>query len=133
MIDKNEGYKSRKSCVYKLHYHVVFCVKYRKNVLKDKMRSTIQRSLYETGKSMRFTIDEWNIGSDHFHCIVSNSIDHPIMEVVGRLKGRLSHDLRKNFPELKTIIPRYLWSRGKFVATTGGVTLEHVKKYIENQ
>ena len=47
------------------------------------------------------------------------------------VKGRASHHLRKEFPELKKLPA--LWTPTYFVATTGQVSTEVVKKYIENQ
>jgi len=36
------------------------------------------------------------------------------------------------FPHLKSRMPT-LWTNSYFVATTGGATLEVVKRYVENQ
>ena len=38
----------------------------------------------------------------------------------------------KKFPELKSKLPT-LWTHSKFISTVGSVTLETVKKYIEEQ
>lgn len=96
------------------------------------MNLVIQKNLSTLERDMMFKVLEWNIDSDHIHLLISNTIEHPILEVVGRIKGKLSFELRKNFPHLKAE-SRTLWSRGKFIATTGGVTLEHLKKYVQNQ
>ncbi|MCF2149107.1 IS200/IS605 family transposase [Desmonostoc muscorum LEGE 12446] len=47
------------------------------------------------------------------------------------VKGRASHHLRKEFPELKKLPA--LWTPTYFVASTGQVSTEVLKKYIENQ
>ncbi len=40
--------------------------------------------------------------------------------------------LREEFPLLKKRLPQ-LWPRSKFIAFTGGVTLQVLKQYIEDQ
>nr|WP_272819131.1 transposase [Scytonema hofmannii] len=47
------------------------------------------------------------------------------------VKGRASHHLRKEFPELLKLPA--LWTPTYFVASTGQVSMMIVKKYIENQ
>ena len=55
-----------------------------------------------------------------------------IFRVVNQIKGYTSHELRKEFPSLKSRLPT-LWTQSKFISTVGAVTLEVVKKYIEEQ
>lgn len=40
--------------------------------------------------------------------------------------------LNKEFPYLKSKLPN-IWTRSPFIASVGTVSLETVKKYIENQ
>ena len=51
---------------------------------------------------------------------------------VGSLKRRSSHIIRTEFPAMKKRLPS-LWTRGKFIATIGSVSVETVNAYIENQ
>jgi putative transposase len=55
-----------------------------------------------------------------------------IMECVKRLKAVTSHQMREQFPELKSRLPT-LWTRNAFVSTVGAVSLEVVKQYIDSQ
>ena len=52
--------------------------------------------------------------------------------VYRQIKGRSPRLLRQEFPHLKSRMPT-LWTNSYFVATTGGATLEVVKRYVENQ
>ena len=45
---------------------------------------------------------------------------------------QISDIIRTEFPYMKKRLPS-LWTRGKFIATVGSVSLETVKQYIENQ
>lgn len=48
------------------------------------------------------------------------------------IKGYTSFQLRKEFPILKNRMPT-LWTHSKFISSVGAVTLDVVKKYIEEQ
>ena len=69
---------------------------------------------------------------DHVHMLLEVDPQLGIHKAVKRIKGRTSHDLRAEFPWLKTRIPT-LWTNSYFVSTVGGAPLAIVKRYIENQ
>ena len=69
---------------------------------------------------------------DHVHLLLDMSPDSAINQVIGKIKGYTSHVLREEFPWLKKRIPS-LWTRSFFVSSVGTVSLEVVKKYIEDQ
>ncbi len=55
-------------------------------------------------------------------------------KLVQYLKGATSRKLQMEFPELrKRYWGQHLWARGYFVASSGNVTDEVIKSYIENQ
>ena len=103
-------YKSNNNVVYSCKCHVVFCPKYRREVLVD-------------GMEVRFR----QIAGQ-----VADELSFGIHKAVKRIKGRTSHDLRQEFPWLKTCIPA-LWTNSYFVSTVGDAPLPIVKQYIENQ
>ena len=63
--------------------------------------------------------------------VQSIDVTESISTVIGRIKGYTAKVLREEFPVL-TRMP-CLWTRSKFVASTGGVTLGVLKQYIEDQ
>ena len=52
--------------------------------------------------------------------------------MIGKIKGYTAHTLRGEFPKLRSRLPN-LWTRSKFISTVGAVSLEIVKRYIEQQ
>ena len=54
------------------------------------------------------------------------------MSVWQKIKGFTSHELRNEFPWLKQRLPT-LWTRSKFIASVGAVTLAVVQQCIDNQ
>ena len=71
---------------------------------------------------------------DHVHLLISNNprISGGIYSVVSKIKGYSSNTLRCEFPVLRRKLP-CLWSGSRFVSSVGSITLEVVKKYIEDQ
>ena len=69
---------------------------------------------------------------DHVHLLIEVDPQYGINTAVRHIKGVSSHTLRTEFPSLKSRLPT-LWTNSYFVSTIGGVPLEAVKKYIENQ
>ncbi len=69
---------------------------------------------------------------DHIHLLLDVDPRIGIVSIVGKIKGYTSHIIRKEFPWMKKRLPS-LWTRGKFIASVGSVTLEVVQKYIDSQ
>ena len=125
-------YKSNNNVVYSCKYHVVWCPKYRRSVLVNKVDERLKSILYETANDVGAEILELEVKPDHVHLLVEIDPQYGINKLVRHLKGRSSNLLRKEFPSLKSRIPS-LWTNSYFVSTVGGASLTDIKKYIENQ
>lgn len=69
---------------------------------------------------------------DHMHLLLDVNPEIGIVTIVSKIKGHTSRTLREEFPALKKHIPT-LWTHSRFISSVGAVTLEVVKKYIEDQ
>ena len=57
-----------------------------------------------------------------------------LVKFINSYKSASSRLIKKEFPEIrKTLWKEYFWSRSYFLMTTGGVTLDILKKYVESQ
>ena len=125
-------YKSNHNVVYSCKYHVVWCPKYRRPVLVDGVDERLKEICHSVADELRFEIIEMEVMPDHVHILVEVNPQFGIHRAVKRMKGKSSHDLRQEFPWLRSRIPT-LWTNSYFVSTVGGAPLAMVKKYIENQ
>ncbi len=125
-------YKSEKTLVYSCQYHVIFCPKYRRKVLTNGIDIRLKELVLEKQEQYGYEVLDMEVMSDHVHLLLDVNPQIGICKVVRQIKGYTSHTLRKEFPALKKRLPS-LWTRSKFISTVGAVTLEVVKKYIENQ
>lgn len=139
--------RTNKNIVYRCHYHVVWCPKWRRPVITsidprinnppiagdpgpvdERLHAIIREVAVETGA----IIEELETMPDHVHMLVSVDPQYGIGKFIRLCKGRSSRLLRQEFPSLKRRIPT-LWTNSYFVATVGGAPLSIVKQYIENQ
>ena len=132
VYNKNMKYKSNNNVVYSCKYHVVWCPKYRRKVLVDGVDERLKEICHEVADELLFEIVEMEVMPDHVHMLVEVDPQFGIHRAVKRMKGRSSHDLRREFPWLRSRLPS-LWTNSYFVSTVGGAPLEAVKRYIENQ
>lgn len=124
--------RSNNNVVYVCRYHVVFCPKYRRKVLMPPIDERLRTILAEQIERWGQELIELEVMPDHVHLLVGCDPQVSIHRLVKLLKGYSSHALREEFPALKRRLPS-LWTNSYFVATTGGVTLETLKRYIQNQ
>ncbi|MDD1673543.1 MAG: IS200/IS605 family transposase [Methanomicrobiales archaeon] len=121
--------------VYALQYHFVQCVKYRKPALGDnRICDYLKNKISEI--SHTFEVDVLNIECDvdHFHMLFKSKPTLDMTRYINAIKTITSREIKRNFPETKKLLWKdAFWSRSYFLATTGQVTLEMLKKYVESQ
>jgi putative transposase len=118
--------------MYNCHYHVVFCPKYRRKVLVNGIDERLKVLIQESVERWEQEFVQVEVMPDHVHLLVGCDPQFGIHRLVKFVKGVTSHELRKEFPDLKKKLPS-MWTNSYYVGTTGGVTLETVKKYVEGQ
>ena len=127
-----KSFKSLNHCKFSCKYHVIWCPKYRRKVLIGKIAVRLKELLTIKAKELNVEILESELMPDHVHLLLDTLPTEAIGTIIGRLKGYTSKNLRAEFPELKRRLPT-LWTNSYFVSTVGGVTLNVLKQYIENQ
>jgi len=120
--------------VYALQYHFVQVIKYRRKIMDDKISNLLKQKIHEISET--FQVDVLDIGcdTDHFHMIFKAKPTLNIPKYLNAIKTISSREIRRNFPEIKEKVKDdAFWSPSYFLATTGQVTLDQLKKYVENQ
>ena len=125
-------YTSFNHGVYACEYHIIWCTKYRRQVLTSAIQSRIKEVILEQQEAYGYRIRAMEVMPDHLHLLISVPPNVAVTQVIGKIKGFTSKVIREEYPALKTRLPS-LWTRSKFVASTGGVTLDVLKQYVENQ
>ena len=128
----DKKYKSDKTVKYSCQYHVIWTPKYRRHVLINGVDLRLKELILEKQEELKYEVLEMEIMPDHVHLLISSSPKLGIYDTISKIKGYSSKILRDEFPWLKKRIPT-LWTRARFISTVGSVSLETVKKYIEEQ
>ena len=128
----NIKYKSNNNIVYSCKYHIVWCPKYRRNVLTDKIAEKLKELIYFTANKYKADVIELEIMPDHVHLLVEVDPQFGIHKLIKEIKGYSSRVLREEFKELKTKL-QALWTNSYFVSTEAYAPLSIIKQYIENQ
>ena len=126
----------RTNGVYSLHYHFITCVKYRRKVFtNDEIIACVKDIVEQVASEYDVQIIEQECGDDHIHILFKCKPTLIFKDFIQAIKGRSARYLRANFPDyLKDKLwGKHFWSPSYFLATTGNVTIDILKQYIENQ
>ncbi len=120
--------------VFEIHVHVVWVTKYRRAVLRGDVGRKVREIVHEICRAHEVEIVKGHVSKDHVHLFVSIPPQVAISRFVQRLKGKTSHKLLSEFPHLQKVFwGRHLWARGYFCVSSGNVTDDVIKAYIEDQ
>lgn len=124
-------YQRDYNLVHKCIYHIIFTPKYRRSVLINGIDNRFKQLVLEKQEEYGYKVIEQEVMPDHVHLLLLINPKHSPQKVVSRIKGYTAHVLREEFPYLKSKLPN-LWTRSSFIATVGTVSLDIVKRYIED-
>ena len=120
--------------VYSLQYHLVWCTKYRKKVLRDGIDTECREMLEEMAGEYKFTITAMEVMPDHIHLLVDCRPQFYIPDMVKIMKGNLARRLFIRHPELKEQLwGGHLWNPSYCAVTVSDRSREQVERYILTQ
>jgi len=126
--------KHGRGYVYSIQYHIVWCVKYRHQVLVGDIDTRLKEILHQIAKEHGFTILQVESDGDHVHLLIDCTPQHSIPNIIKALKGVSARLLFKEFPQLKEKLwGGNLWNPSYFVATVSEHTEAQIRQYIQNQ
>jgi REP element-mobilizing transposase RayT len=125
----------RAHSVYALQYHFVQVVKYRRDIFVDeKLADFLKKTVREISETFSVEVLDLECNKDHFHMIFKAKPTLDLPRYINAIKTISSRGIQRGFPRVKeklwkghVSLPSY------FLATTGQVTLDILKKYVENQ
>jgi putative transposase len=128
------SYRKTAHSVYDIKYHVVWITKYRRKVLKGQVGLRLRDLVRQICAANDVIIISGSVQADHVHLLLSVPPKLSVSKLLQLLKGRTSRKMLEEFEGLsREFWGRHLWARGYFAASTGNVTDEIIKQYIESQ
>ena len=129
-----EGYRKTSHAIYAIKYHIVWITKYRKRVLIGKVGERTRELIRQVCKENEVEILAGHVSPDHIHLLVSVPPHLSVSKLVQYMKGYSSRKILMEYKEMnKQYWGRHFWARGYFVASSGNVTDEVIREYIEHQ
>ena len=123
------GYNRSKRVVYLLNHHFVFVPEYRWKLLRGAIRERLLALFNEYAERYNVTILAVEVLPDHVHLFLSARPSVAPSQIALYLKGWTSRVLRQEFPWLQKY--KAFWTPSYFVCTSGNVSSETIKRYIE--
>ena len=126
-------YRYGNHTVYSIDYHFVWVTKYRYHLLVGDVGYRVRDLVRQTCEAFEIRIKKGVVSKDHVHIFVSAPPTMAPSEIMRRIKGRSSSKLFEEFPSIKKHYWRHhFWARGYFCVTSGQLTEEMIKTYLEH-
>jgi putative transposase len=122
-------------CVFSLHFHLVLVTKYRRKAITKEMLERLRVIFGETLGKWRCELIEFNGETDHVHLLIQTNPAVQLSKLINNLKTVSSRLIRRDFRGHLSRIYRkpVFWHRSYCLISTGGATIEILRKYIEEQ
>ena len=122
--------------VYRIHYHIVTPVKYRRVIFDKPDREQALRHIAR-GIEERYLIVFEKIGldQDHAHWLVSASPKYAPSAVVRVIKSIVAREMFRRFPDIREQLwGGELWTDAFYIGTVGeGGNKSVIEEYVEKQ
>ena len=123
-------------CVYKIRYHMVTAVKYRKVLLNKEVEECIRVTMQGITERYEISIDEMGFDQNHIHIFCGGKPTVSPMQILNIIKSLTARKVFEKFPRLRKdeLWGGGFWSDGKYIGTVGeSANEETIKEYIRNQ
>jgi len=124
--------KRTRHSAYNINYHFVWIPKFRRKILVDRLATRLEELIREKTTELGGEVLNLTIQPDHVHLFCSFPPTLAPYQIMHRLKGYTAHELREEFPYLKSRLPN-LWTRSYYVGTAGNVSAAMIQRYIDEQ
>jgi putative transposase len=122
-------------CVFSLHFHLVLVTKYRRKAITKEMLERLRMIFGETLEKWRCELIEFNGETDHVHMLIETNPAVQLSKLINNLKTVSSRLIRRDFKKhlSRIYLKPVFWHRSYCLISTGGATIEILRKYIEEQ
>lgn len=120
--------------VFKLYYHLILVIKYRRKVIDDNISDTLKKYFLNIEDDFQIKLEEWNHDIDHIHILFTAEPTTNLSKFINAYKSASSRMIKKAYPEIKDKLwEEAFWSKSYCLLTSGGATIEVIREYIKSQ
>ena len=92
---------SNNHSVFKLYYHLILVVKYRKKVFDNEILDYSKDRFKEISTKYGITLEEMNHDKDHLHILFKAKPNSDLSKFINAYKSSTSRMIKKEFPRVK--------------------------------
>lgn len=128
-------YRTGRHVVFSLQAHIVLVTKYMRGAITDRVRDVIFTAASDVAKRYDFQILDIDGEDDHIHLVVDYPPKLSLSKLVMVLKANTAKRVREQrFEEVESVIKGdHFWSPSYLVTSTGGDSLEEVRRFVQDQ
>ena len=129
-------YRKTRRSVFSLTVHIVLVTKYRRKVITAEMKQELEKVFKSVLSSWDSELIEFNCENDHAHLIVSYPPHKLLSSLIANLKATSSKTMWRKFESVVSKVyyqKRVFWTGSYFVSSCGGVTIDVLRKYVQDQ
>lgn len=127
-----QNYWHENTSVSLINYHFVWIVRRRRPILYGEIDTRVQQLIRDAVKALDGEVIILETAQDHVHLFMQSKPIYSPAQIMHKIKGSVSHQIRIEFPWVKQKLPS-LWTRSYFCGTSGNVSGDTVKRYVEEQ
>ena len=133
-VTNTMNFDTNNHSVFILHYHLIMCIKYRNKVINDEISNRLKEIFGYIAPNYNITLEEWNYDADHVHILFRGQPNTNISKFINAYKSASSRLIKKEYPTIKkSLWKEMFWSQSYCLISTGGVTVDVIKQYIQTQ
>lgn len=117
-----------------MYYHLVLVIKHRRKAIDDVISERLKMIFENIQPSYNIALQEWNHDKDHVHVLFKGEPNSELSKFINAYKSASSRLIKKEYPEIRNKLwKEHFWSRNFCLITTGGVSVDVIRKYVESQ
>lgn len=122
-------------CSFRIRYHMVFVVKYRKGLISDVVFEFLKDILKGIEERYYLKFHAMGYENNHLHLLVEARPRYSPSEIMQICKSIIAKQIFKQFKEIKEELwGGHFWTEGGHIDTVGdGYGENKMKEYIKNQ
>lgn len=120
--------------VFMLHYHLIMCTKYRREIIDNRISDQLKEIFIRIASSYNIVLEEWSHDVDHVHVSFRGAPNTELSKFINAYKSASSRLIKKENPDIKkSLWKEMFWSQSFCLISTGGVSVDVIKQYIQTQ
>ena len=110
------------------------CTKYRREIIDNGISDQLKEIFIRIASSYNIVLEEWNHDVDHVHVLFRGAPNTELSKFINAYKSASSRLIKKENPDIKkSLWKEMFWSQSFCLISTGGVSVDVIKQYIQTQ